>query len=269
VPRNLSPVVLAQTLAGRLAPAFFVRIQFLTDTVYMWSGLGSITAPGPPYDPASTFPYGSPFIGVGWLGQIRAIPEVTDIVASNITLDVPTITESAVSCAIAITCENPLIDLNRAPNRRFTDVDQQLDFPGDTGFFQVQLLQDMNLIWPYPRGTTDSVEPPSYLTVYVGSLTSNGPFAIALPGGTVQLQCQETRADGSTQDVTTKGDWWSSNLEVATVNSNTGLVTAVGQGFCNVTKRFVESMYLGGGGGSSRPASPVKASTTVVVTAAT
>jgi hypothetical protein len=317
VPRNLSPAVLAQTLAGRLAPAFFVRIQFLTDTVSMWSGLGSIAAPGPPYDPASTFPYGSAFTGIGWLGQIRAIPEVTDIVASNITLeisgipvelvtdainqvrqngvatvwlgflsmaggnptvigdpvqvfqgalDVPTITESAATCSIAITCENPLIDLNRAPNRRFTDVDQQLDYPGDTGFFQVQLLQDMNLIWPYPRGTTDSVEPPNYLTVYVGSLTSNGPFAIALPGGTLQLQCQETRADGSTQDVTAKGDWWSSDLAVATVDSNSGLVTAVAQGFCNITKRYVESMFLGSG--SSKPSNPVVASTTVIVTSA-
>jgi hypothetical protein len=318
MPRELSPAALAQSLAGQLAPAFFVRIQFLVDTVYLWSGLGSISAPGPAYDPLASFPYGTAFIGIGWLGQIRAIPEVSDIVASNITLelsgipvelvtdainqvrengvatvwlgfmstqpgnptiigdpvqvfqgalDVPTITESSATCTIAITCENPLIDLNRAPNRRFTDVDQQLDYPGDTGFFQVQLLQDMDLIWPYPRGSTDSVPPPNYLTITPGQ---TAPVAIAV-GGTAQLTCVETRSDGTTQVVMGPGEpggnrggaAYSSDVLIATVDGN-GLVTGVAQGMCVITKPYVESMFLGGG--SSRPSNRVTASVTIIVT---
>jgi len=100
MPRNMSPAVLAQTLAGQLQPALLVRIAFLTETVYLWSGLGSITAPGPPYDPASTFPYGSAFTGIGWLGTIRTIPEVTDVVASNITLEMSGIPVDLVTDAI-------------------------------------------------------------------------------------------------------------------------------------------------------------------------
>lgn len=323
MPRNISPAVLAQTLAGQLRPALFVRIQFLTDTVYIWSGLGSITAPGPPYDPTSSFPYGSPFTGIGWLGQIRTIPEVTDIVASNITLelsgipvelvtdainqvrqngvatvwtgflstapgnpviigdpvqmfqgalDVPTITEGAATCSISITCENPLIDLNRAPNRRFTDVDQQLDYPGDTGFFQVQLLQDYLILWPSPYSTGDSVPPPNYLTIYMGTdLTDTGPFALSV-GQTIQLICRETRNDGSFQVVMgpgQQGQYWggsqySSDPSICSIDGN-GVVTGLKQGMCTITKRYVESMF-GGPNGDLTPSAPITASVTVIVT---
>ena len=185
----------------------------------------------------------------GW-DTIRTIPEVTDVVASNITLemsgipvdlvtdainavrqtaiatvwlgflsmapgnpqiigdpvqvfqgalDVPTITEGAATCAIAITCENPLIDLNRAPQPRFTDVDQQVDYPGDTGFFQVQLLQDYLVLWPSPyQSNPNQTQPqPNFLTIQPGQ---SGPIAIAV-GETVQLVATVTYSDGTTQIV--------------------------------------------------------------------
>jgi len=313
MPRNLSPSVLAQTLANQLQPALFVEIEFLTETIWVWSGLGSITAPGPAFDTSSSFPYGQAFTGIGWLGQIRAVPEVTDIVASNITLelsgiptelltdvinavrensvatvwlgflslqpgnptiigdpvqifqgalDVPTITEGAETSSIAITCENPLIDLNRAPSRRFTDVDQQIDYPGDTGFAQVQLLQDYDIVWPAAAGSSEtSPAPPNFIQIYVGAVGDSGPFSIAV-GETLQLQCQLTRSDGSTGDISSfAGDWISNDDTVATVDGNSGIVTAVGPGFCNVIKRFVQGLFT-----TTRSSSVVQAAVTIIVT---
>ena len=313
MPRNLSPSVLAQTLSNQLQPALFVEIEFLTETIWVWSGLGSITAPGPAYDTSSSFPYGQPFTGIGWLGQIRAVPQVTDIVASNITLelsgipselltdainavrqnsvatvwlgflslqpgnpevigdpvqifqgalDVPTITEGAETSSIAITCENPLIDLNRAPSRRFTDVDQQVDYPGDTGFAQVQLLQDYDIVWPAASGSsTTTPAPPNFIQIYVGAVGDSGPFPIAV-GETLQLQCQLTRSDGSTGDISSfAGDWISNDDTVATVDGNSGIVTAVGPGFCNVIKRFVQGLFT-----TTHQSSVVQAAVTIIVT---
>lgn len=319
----MSPAALAQTQAGQLAPAFFLEIEFETETIYLWSGLGSLSAAGPAYDPDASFPYGQAFLGMGWLGRIQTVPQLSDIAASNITielsgipvelvtdaldavrqnsiatlwlgllqlgagagtvvipdpvqvfqgaLDVPSITEGATTCVISITCENPLIDLNRAPSRRYTDIDQQVDFPGDTGFFQVQLLQDFLILWPSPYSTLDQIEPPNFITIYVAEWGNFGPFAVAV-GGTVQLQCLETRSNGSTQTVMGVGQpapgWggavYSSDPSIATVDTS-GLVTGVAEGMCTITKRYVESEFSGGSG-SERPSNCVTASVTIIVT---
>lgn len=312
MPKSLSPSVLAQVQAGQLRPALFLEIDFQTESVWLWSGLGPITAPGPAYNSSGTFPYGQTFLGMGWLGQVQSVPQVSDIVATNVTLqlsgipvelvtdavnavrqnsnatlwlgmldtnsnvigdpvqifqgslDVPTLTENADTCTISITAESPLVDLNRAPNRRFTDVDQQIDYPGDTGFAAVQLLQDFRLVWPMPYGSNTSPAPPNYLTI-----TSPSPVLVPMPifgiGGTFQLACTETRSDGSTADVTSGGGpWFSSDDAVATV-SDAGLVTAVSPGMCNVTKRFVQGEFRGSSP-SDQPSALVQASVTIIVT---
>jgi hypothetical protein len=315
MPRNLSPSFLAACASGQVRLGFFLRIQFLTETVYIWSGRGSITPAGPAWDSSSSFPYGQAFTGFGWMGSIGSIPSVTDVIATNITLvlsgiptelltdainavrqnsiatlwlalsdangnviadpvqvfqgtcDVPTTKEGAVTSTLSITCENPLIDLNRAPSRRYTDVDQQITYPGDTGFFQVQLLQDFLLLWPAPYGNnnSDSTEPPNYLTITPGQTS---PVEVPV-GLTQQLTVVETRPDGSTNTIMKAGytygggPVYSSDPTLATVDVN-GLVTGVKPGMCIVTKRFVESEYLGSG--PSRPSNCVTASVTIIVT---
>jgi hypothetical protein len=147
-------------------------------------------------------------------------------------LDVPTLTEGAETSTLSITAENPLIDLNRAPNRRFTDVDQQVDYPGDTGFFQVQLLQDYNWVWPWPSPFDGSYSPPAYLQI------SPASPVIMLVGALVALGATETMSDGGTANVApaTAGGWWTSTDEsVATVDQN-GNVTGVAQGMCVISK---------------------------------
>src|SRR6202035_733838 len=141
----------------------------------------SIASAGPAWDPAATFPYGTSFTGLGWMGRIESVPQNSELTAENMTLqlsgipvallsdvvnsvrlggsaalwlgffsggqlladplqlwdgqlDVPTVSDGAETCTISITVENSLLALNLASNRRFTSLDQQLDYPGDTGF---------------------------------------------------------------------------------------------------------------------------------------
>lgn len=326
MPREMSPEVLQMVQSAQLAPCLFVEIEFEDETVYLWSGLGNLTPTGPPYNPAATFPYGKTFIGMGWLGQIQTIPQVTDIVASNVTLvlagipselvtdamtavretsiatiwlgtmsmaagnpavigdpvqvfqgalDVPSVHESQATVTISITAENPLIDLNRAPSRRFTDCDQQFDFPGDTGFAQVQLLQDFNVVWPSPYGqnTSTNPPPPNYLVLTPGQAA---PIAIAV-GGTQAMVGIVTNSDGSTEIVAGPGtgsdvgcDWSSSDPSVATpVGDGEGAgagIQAVGSGMCVITAGFVQARFRGTG--PSKPSQRITASVTVIVTEA-
>ena len=170
-----------------------------------------------------------------WIGLLdlsnAAIADPVQVFAGQ--LDVPSITENAETCSISITCENPLIDLNRAPSRRFTDVDQQILFPGDTGFGQVQVLQDYRIEWPLPVGSPTGLSPYEFLTI-----TPAAPVNLRV-GFTVQLTCIATRSDGSTANVTAAsagGIWRSSDERVATVNQN-GFVTGVAEGMCSIIKR--------------------------------
>jgi hypothetical protein len=48
---------------------------------------------------------------------------------------------------VTLTAESRLVDWERAPNRRFTDQDQQRAFPGDLGLQFVQATTDMELPW--------------------------------------------------------------------------------------------------------------------------
>lgn len=308
---------MAQVLAGQLRPALFLEIEFLTETVWLWNGFGTMTPGGPAVDPNSSFPYGQTFLGMGWMGEVRSVPQVADVVAQGLnltlsgipaelvsdainavrqnsiatlwlgcldsnngvigdpvqifqgSLDVPTLSEGAETATISISCENPLIDLNRPPNRRFTDVDQQFMYNGDLGFFQVQLLQDYNFTWPSPvsNSSSQTASPPNFLTITPGV---TGPVEVEV-GATVQLTCVCTNTDGTTGVVMGPGEpspgWggpaYSSDPSIATVDE-TGLVTGVREGMCIITKMFVEGGFLGGGT-TNTPSNAVTASVTIIV----
>lgn len=101
MPRSLSPTFLAQLgSSGSSRPVLFLVLAFANETLYLWNGLQPITPAGPAYNPLSTFPYGQPFTGLGWLGKLSAIPQTTKIQAQSITLALSGIPSNLVSDAI-------------------------------------------------------------------------------------------------------------------------------------------------------------------------
>lgn len=66
--------------------------------------------------------------------------------------DTVPIDESGATCTVTFRYEDRMLDLNTAHERRYTHEDQQQRSPGDMGFSQVELLQDMNFVLPPPAG---------------------------------------------------------------------------------------------------------------------
>lgn len=62
-------------------------------------------------------------------------------------MDVMTIDEQGETCAISLSAENRLIDLERPRVRRYTSEDQKSLFPGDKGFDFVNSLQETEIQW--------------------------------------------------------------------------------------------------------------------------
>jgi hypothetical protein len=181
--------------------------------------------------------------------------------------DVPTLTDGADAITLDLTAENSLIALNLASNRRFTTLDQQLDYPGDTGFDFVTAMQD--LYFTYPDGTlngshniggTDQLgEAPSGCNVLTISPAGTQKLSVS---GSVQMAAQAQFSSGpysvagggpGTETVTSAGLWSTSDPGVATVTNGTGadlnegnfgtgggLVSAKGRGNCTITFIFGE-----------------------------
>ena len=81
-------------------PAFFVKIAFADQTLYLWSGIGPFVASGTAYSSSATFPYGTTFTGLGWLGKISSIPQVNKIQAQNVVLSLSGIPSTLLTEAI-------------------------------------------------------------------------------------------------------------------------------------------------------------------------
>jgi hypothetical protein len=308
MPRNLSPAVVSAIGASQKSLAWFLELVFANQTVYVWSGLASVTPAGPAWDPGATFPYGQTFIGVGWLGKISSLPQTSELTAENMRLtlsgipaslagdainavrlfgnatlwlafldqfnnvipdplqmwqgatDVPTLTDGADTCTLDLTVENSLLALNLASNRRYTTLDQQLDYPGDAGFELLSAFQDLYL--PYPDGTQNngnniggvSQLDEAPLGVNVLTITPAGAQKLSLSGSlqmTATAQFSSGNLIGETPNVTGAGLWSTSDPTVAVVSNGTGsdvpvnnfgtgggLITAKGRGNCTITFFF-------------------------------
>jgi hypothetical protein len=180
--RPMSGAMLAAIAANELQPAIFVQAQFLSGTVYLWSGYGNIVWN------AQTW------VGIGDLGSISAIEEGANVQARGITLsisgfdatlladvlgeiqlglpvivylglfsggalianpivswagrmDQPTVDVTGQTASLSINCENRLVEMNQGRNFRWTDDQQQLTYPGDTAFSFAQGLQNAVIVW--------------------------------------------------------------------------------------------------------------------------
>lgn len=62
-------------------------------------------------------------------------------------MDVITITEDGATSNVEIKCENRLIDMLRARERRYTQEDQQITFPSDKGLDFVHEMKQKQIVW--------------------------------------------------------------------------------------------------------------------------
>jgi hypothetical protein len=74
-------------------------------------------------------------------------------------LDVPTLQDDGATATISVTGENALIKLSRASARRYTNDDQAIDYPTDTGFQYVPLVQLWDGSWGGKNGGNTSNAP--------------------------------------------------------------------------------------------------------------
>jgi hypothetical protein len=191
--------------ASQVRMALFAALQFGDNTIYVWSGLGNMTWNGMTFQGVGSLGMieglseGSTVEAKGVKLSLSGIPSalVSEVLFevrvlrtaqiwlalydANLSLiadpllsyqgrmDQPEIVDDAEHCTVTINLENVLVDLNRAVNRRYTDVDQQLDLADtltrlglasttiDTGFTHVAGLQEQITFWGRSPSSVNNV----------------------------------------------------------------------------------------------------------------
>jgi hypothetical protein len=84
-----------------------------------------------------------------WFGMLSASGALvgTPFLSFEGLIDEPSIEEGPDATRIVLALENRLRNLNRAGGRRYTASDQKLDWPNDSGFNWVELLEELSLKW--------------------------------------------------------------------------------------------------------------------------
>lgn len=188
----MSSAMLAALQAPQLQPAIFVEAAFVSTTVRMWTGIGSVTWNGHTWtglgslldiammedgatveargiaitlsgldssllaDCQGDFKLGLPV--TVYLGLFSSASLIADPLTSWAgRMDQPTIAASGTDATITINCENRLLDMNVAVDRRYTNEDQQMDYPGDLAFSFVNAIQEMTIFWGHQAHSTNNI----------------------------------------------------------------------------------------------------------------
>lgn len=181
--RSLSTEMQAVTTDDVVRPFFLVDLYFPNDYLYLWTGHGNLLHSNRTYVGAGDLLSISDFqettelaaLGVtltlngvktslvqkardtayqGKTATIKlgAFDSTGDIINSPVTIfrgnmDVMTINEGAETSTITLTMENTILQLERTKERRYTNEDQQIDYPDDKGFDFVNALQEKEIVW--------------------------------------------------------------------------------------------------------------------------
>jgi hypothetical protein len=183
MPRVISTAALAALQSRAVALAYLVEGTFQTGPVYLWTGFGNLTWNGntwvgvgqlggiSPIEDGATveatrgitltlsgidptllplvlgeFQLRAPvtvYLGLFAGGALIANP----IVAFSGLMDQPIIDLDGKTAILSINCEQRLLELNVATDRRYTADDQQRDWPGDLGMQFVNGIQEMTIYW--------------------------------------------------------------------------------------------------------------------------
>jgi hypothetical protein len=194
MPRAGVTTAFATALAApALRPCFFLAAQFKTETLYVWTGLYPITWDGVTWQGVGSLlgmqgisedsevnaknvtlslgcipsdeialivneiQRGLPaqvFLGLFEADGVTLIPN--PVLAYTGRMDQPTINDVGDTCTVSVSVENALVDMNRSIYRRYTDADQQLDYPGDLGCGFVAAIQDYTVYFgQLPQSTNN------------------------------------------------------------------------------------------------------------------
>jgi hypothetical protein len=183
MPRAMTADYLAAIQSAALRPALFVEANFTSGPIYVWSGVGPIIWGGKTWtglgslgnvsmieegaiveakgitltlsgiDPTmltgilDEFQVGLPaIVSLGLFDAAGAL--IADPVGCFVgQMDQPTLDVTGTSATISINCESRLIEMNVAVDRRYTNEDQQRDYPGDRGFEFVNSIQEAQIYW--------------------------------------------------------------------------------------------------------------------------
>ena len=180
--RNLTTAVQNQLAASELQPFFAIKLAFDGGDVKLWTGYGDITVASETYTGGGELLSISPIeetveiaakgvnfalngidsslVSVAltenyqgrsakvYLGVISSGAVVSDpYLVFDGRMDVMTIEDAGDTASISLSAESRLIDLERSRVRRYTNSDQQNQFPGDTCLRFVADLQDKEIAW--------------------------------------------------------------------------------------------------------------------------
>lgn len=181
--RDITTEVSTVLSQSEMSPALFVKLEFESEDVFLWSGYHELDHAGDTWIGAgnimslSTIEETTEIKAVGarltiagldqsfasialsenyqnrpatiWLGMIdddgTVVPDPFRIFSGR--MDTMDITESAETATISISIENKLIDFERPRIRRYTDQDQKIDYPDDRGFEFVASIQETEIVW--------------------------------------------------------------------------------------------------------------------------
>ncbi len=191
--RDLSAGLATAVQAAVLRPVLFYEGEFAASTLNLWTGLGSFSWDGKTWTGGGNLMQISPIeessrveaLGFSvtlsgmpsasislalqslrqgkpgrlWLGALDADNALVGdpYQAKEGKLDIAVIDDNGESCTIQATYESRMIDLFRPRERRYTDQDQQIDYPGDDGFGLVPAIQDRQILWGGPGAAASPV----------------------------------------------------------------------------------------------------------------
>lgn len=183
MPRSMSADFLEAISSQKIRPAIFVEAHFTSGPAYMWTGVGTLSWNGHDWlgvgslGSVSTIEEGTSVEAKGitlslsgidatlltgilqefqvglpcivYLGMFDSSLALIDdpLISWAGRMDQPTVEMDGTTASISINCENRMVEMNVAVDRRLTNEDQQRDNPGDRGLEFVNSLQETVLYW--------------------------------------------------------------------------------------------------------------------------
>jgi hypothetical protein len=183
MPRDISTPMVAPLLSNAIRPIFMAAITFATSTIYAWSGVGNLIYGGNTYTGVGNFGKFSPIVegtDVQAYGATISLSAIDPLLFTSCqteiqqgapvtisfglldaggsiigvpyplfvgTVDQPKFRVGTQEMTITLSLESKLANLQRANQRRYTDADQRLYYPGDSFCGFVSQLADQALLW--------------------------------------------------------------------------------------------------------------------------